>query len=266
MFPQFSGVNNAANGAGHQYHGLTLEAKRPLSKGIMFQASWVWARDIGDLNQFQLPEDAYNRERERSVWTDIPTHRITAAAVCQLPFGKGRPLMSNANRLVDALLGGWELSPVLLYQTGMFLTPLWTGPDPTGTAFTTNSTPATVTIRPNILRDANLPSGERTLSRWFDATAFTAPSRGYFGTSAKGVIVGPGSSVTHVSLAKYINFNERVRLRPEISAFNVFNHPNWANPSTNITSAPGVISATVGRNDLDSIGPRSLRASLRLEW
>jgi hypothetical protein len=266
MFPQYAAVNYVANGAGHQYNGLTIEAKRPLSKGIMFQTSWVWARDIGDLNQFQFPEDAYNRERERGVWTDIPTHRLAASVLWQLPFGKGRPWLTDAGRWADTAFGGWELSVVTLAQTGMFLTPLWTGPDPTGTAFTTSSTPATVTIRPNILRDPNLPSDQQSLSRWFDASAFTAPDRGSFGTSAKGVIVGPGSTVAHVSLAKYINIYERVRLRPEISAFNVFNHPNWSNPGTNITSAPGVISSVVGRNDLDSIGPRSLRASLRLEW
>jgi hypothetical protein len=141
----------------------------------------------------------------------------------------------------------------------MFLTPQWSGPDPTGTAFTTSSTPPNVTIRPNILRDPNLPSDQRTVSRWFDASPFAPPTRGSFGKSAKGVVIGPGSSVTHVSLAKYIGLHERMRLRPEISAFNVFNHPNWANPVMNITSAPGVINGVVGRNDLDSSGPRSPR-------
>jgi hypothetical protein len=51
-----------------------------------------------------------------------------------------------------------------------------------------------------------------------------------------------------------------------MTAFNVFNHPNWANPRMNITSSPGRITGVVGRNDLDSLGPRQLRASLRLEW
>jgi hypothetical protein len=78
LFPRYANVNYASNGAGHQYHGLTLEARRPLAKGLMFQASWVWARDIGDLNNFALPENAYDRERERAVWVDIPTHRFTA--------------------------------------------------------------------------------------------------------------------------------------------------------------------------------------------
>jgi hypothetical protein len=266
LFPRFANIGYLANGAGHQYNGLTVEAKRPFAKGLMFQASWVYARDIGDLGPYQSPENAYDRQRERAVWVDIPTHRVSANLLYDLPLGKGRRFLNKANRAVDTIFGGWELSLVSLNQTGQFLTPFWTGPDPTGTAFTSSSTPASVTIRPNILRDPNLPTDQRTVSRWFDASAFGPPVPGSYGTSAKGVILGPGSTVLHVSVGKYIQMYERLRLRPELSAFNVLNHPNWANPSTNITSAPGVISATVGRNDLDSIGPRVLRGSLRLEW
>ena len=78
---------------------------------------------------------------------------------------------------LDGVFGGWEMSVVTLIQTGQFLTPAWTGPDPTGTAFTSSTTPATVTIRPNILRDPNLDGDQRTLNRWFDASAF-APRAG----------------------------------------------------------------------------------------
>jgi hypothetical protein len=266
LFPNYADVLLYTNGAGHQYNGLTLEAKRPLSRGLMVEASWVYARDIGDLNTFQSPENAYDRQRERGVWVDIPTHRVAASMIYQLPIGKNRHFFAQMSGVADTILGGWELSVVSLNQTGQFLTPYWSGPDPTGTAYTDSLTPATVRIRPNILHNPNLPGDQRSVSMWFDPTAFAAPTPGSFGTSAKGVIIGPGSSVQHVSIAKYIRLRERLQLRPELTAFNVFNHPNWANPGTNIRSAPGVIRGVVGRNDLDSIGPRNLRASLRLEW
>jgi hypothetical protein len=72
--------------------------------------------------------------------------------------------------------------------------------------------------------------------------------------------------VWHATVGKSIYLHERVKVHFEMSAFNIFNHPNWGNPRTNITSAPGVITSVVGRNDLDNIGPRQLRAGLRLEW
>ena len=167
---------------------------------------------------------------------------------------------------MDVLAGGWELAVVAYFQTGQFLTPLWSGPDPTGTAYTESDSPAFVTIRPNIFRNPNLPSDQRSLNQWFDPAAFGPPTPGNFGTSAKGVVIGPGSTVWHTTMGKYVSLYERLRLRFEMTAFNVFNHPNWANPRMNITSSPGRITGVVGRNDLDSLGPRQLRASLRLEF
>ena len=107
----------------------------------------MWARDIGDLEQRQAPENAYDRQRERGVWQDIPTHRITSHVIYQLQFGKGKPL-SSGNRFINALIGGWEISAVYIHHSGEFLTPFWTGPDPTGTVHTTSRTPANVTIPP----------------------------------------------------------------------------------------------------------------------
>ena len=83
---------------------------------------------------------------------------------------------------MDFVIGGWEVSAVYSYYSGMFLTPLWTGPDPTGTAFSSSSTPANVTIRPDRLRDGNLPSDERSINGWFDASAFVRPAVGRFGS------------------------------------------------------------------------------------
>jgi len=183
-FPNYPAINYLTNGAGHQYHSLTVEVERRYLHGLSYQGSWVWARDIADLDRGATPENAYDRQRERGVWLDIPTHRLTGNVIYELPFGKGKRWLGSPSRLVGALFGGWDISSILSYHSGQFLTPMWTGPDPTGTAFTTSRTPANVTIRPDQLRDGNLPSSERTTSRWFDVSAFTAPALGRYGTAA----------------------------------------------------------------------------------
>jgi len=267
QFPNYPAITYISNGAGHQYHSLTVEVERRFSKGLSYQFSYVWARDIGDLERGQAPENAYDRKRERSVWLDIPKHRVTSNFFWQLPFGKGQKFL-NQGKLLHYLVGGWELSGVYSIYSGQFLTPQWTGPDPVGAAFSNSRTPIQVTIRPDHLRNANFPAGQRTVNRWFDGTAFAAPQPGNFGTAAKGVIIGPGSNIFNAGLMKTIPLGEHFRLRAELTSTNTFNHPNWANPNTNITAAGqvGVISGVGGVASLDQSGPRGLRSGLRLEW
>lgn len=262
MFPRYPAISYLSNGAGHQYNSLTIEAERKFARGLAYQVSWVLARDIGDLERGESPENAYDRRRERAVWLDIPTHRVTGNLIYEFPFGK------NSSGLKRAVLHGWEWTSVYSFFSGEFLTPLWTGPDPTGTAFTNSRTPAQVTIRPNHLRDANIPTSERSTARWFDVSAFAAPTPGFFGTAAKGVIKGPGSEVVNVGLAKHFNLGERIRLRWEMTATNFFNTPNYNNPGVNITAvaAAGVITGAGGEQDLDAAGPRNFRMGLRLDW
>src|SRR5262249_52403055 len=156
--------------------------------GLQWDLNYTLARDIGDLDYAQTPENAFDRKREKAVWTDIPTHRVVGVFFYDLPFGKGKTFLRNANKVVDTVLGGWRITGKNAYESGLFLTPQWTGPDPTGTAFTSNSTPAQVTIRPNQIGNPNISNGTR--DHWFDASAFAAPTPGFFGNAAKGVILG----------------------------------------------------------------------------
>lgn len=268
-FPNYPGITYVTNGAGHQYNSLHLEGERRFLNGFSYQLSWVYARDIGDLERGESPEDALDRKREKAVWLDIPTHRVTGNMIYELPFGKGKKILGGANRLTNLIAGGWELSAIYSSYSGQFLTAAWTGSDPTGTAFSSSRTPAQVTIRPNALRDANLAADQRSVTHWFDTAAFGAPSAGFFGTSAKGTIKGPGSAIVNTGLSKRIQLNERLRLRLEITSTNFFNHPNWDNPVTNITAgtdAGVILSAGSIVSTLDSAGSRSFRAGMRLEW
>jgi hypothetical protein len=265
-FPNYPGISYLNNGTTHQYHGFTVEAQRRMSRGLYYQFNWVWARDIGTLGS----ENPYGK-RERYLALDIPTHRVAFSTMYQLPFGKGRKVLGNANRAVDAAIGGWELNVIYNYYSGQFLTPSWTLPDPTGIAYTTSRTAPNVTRRPDVLRNPNLPTDQRTVGRWFDTTAFAAPGLGTFGNSGAGIIYGPWVNVWHTGMNKVFNLYERLKLRVEMTATNVLNHPNWSNPATNVstTASAGVISGVggvQGSSTGDKPGPRTLRAGFRLEW
>jgi hypothetical protein len=266
-FPNYPGITYGDNGSGHQYHGFSIEVERRMKKGFSYQAYYTLARDIGDLEHNESPENAYDRRRERAAWGSLPTHRFSANSIIELPFGKGRQWMSNAHWLADGILGGWMLAGIYNYERGNFITPSWTGPDPTGTRFAAGGQRAVVTLRPDILRNPNLDNP--TISRWFDVGAFAAPPVGRFGTSAKGVIISTPINVFHASLAKNFTFRERIRLKLEALGTNVLNHPNYAAPNTSITAgvASGTITSVIDRNaKFDSANTREFQLQLRVEW
>jgi len=266
-FPRYPGIGYTDNGAGHQYHGLSIEVERRRYKGLHYQIYYTVAKDIQDLENNESPENAYNRAAERGTWGALPRHRWMGNVIYDLPVGKGKPFGSGMGRLGDAILGGWQLSAIYIYETGGAVTPLWTGPDPTGTRFTNGRTRPTVTIRPDRIADGRLDNP--TISRWFDVSAFAAPPVGRFGNSGKGVIYGTPGNVLHGTIAKHFMIKERARLRLEFLGTNVLNHPNYMNPNMviNAVGTAGVVTATMDRNaKFDSAIPREMQAQLRLEW
>jgi carboxypeptidase family protein len=267
LFPRYPDIQYGDNGSGHQYHGISFEVERRMKKGLAFQAYYTRARDIGDLENTESPEDAYNRVRERAAWGSLPQHRFSSNTVVELPFGKGRRWMTNSHRLVNGALGGWLIGGIYSYETGTFFTPTWTGLDPTGTRFANPGTRATVTLRPDQLREGNL--SDPTLAQWFDVGAFGAPPLGRFGTSAKGVLVGPPVNVFHSTLSKHFSWRERVRFKFEVLATNLLNHPNYMQPNPSISAgiASGSITAVMDRNaKFDSAVTREFQMQFRVEW
>ena len=264
-FPQYPNINYMTNGANQSFNSLTFNViRRTTQKGLTFQAYYTLSRNIGD---FATPEDAYDLTRERGVVPDNPQDRIVALWVYELPFGRNKPVASGASPLLNHFIGGWRLSGGYQFRTGFYLTPEWTGPDPTGTAYTNSTTAPIVTIRPNQLYNPNISNPNP--NHWFDPNAFAAPTAGFFGSAANGVIIGPSSSVVHGQISKYIINTERARLRVEINATNLLNHPNYWNPATNIstlTTVARVADLNSFNTTLDQAGARTVNLQVRMEW
>ncbi|HWR51825.1 MAG TPA: carboxypeptidase regulatory-like domain-containing protein [Bryobacteraceae bacterium] len=262
-YPKYPSVYFGDNGTSHSYHALTVHAERRMKSGIHYQGYWTWARDIEDAS----PEDAWNRRRERAVAEDTPMHRFSGNLVYELPFGKGKHWGSDAHWLLRGALGGWQISGIATLESGRYMSASWTGPDPTGTRYTTSSTRPVVTIRPDQIGNPNIDNP--TVDHWFDPNAFAAPALGRFGTASRNTIRGTPIEVLHSSVSKYFSVRERLRLRTELIATNSLNHPNYNNPATNISTASSVATVTsvVDRNSkFDSAIPRVLQFHMRLEW
>jgi hypothetical protein len=98
--------------------------------------------------------------------------------------------------------------------------------------------------------------------KWFDATAFTPvpTNAGVYGTSGRNILRGPGGDIWDASLFKDFHFTDSTYLELRTDAFNVFNHPWFGQPATNIQSATvGQITSTAV-----STNSRELQGSLKI--
>ena len=189
----------------------------------------------------------------------------------ELPFGRGKTWMSSAPALVDLALGGWEVSLVSYVQSGGYLTPTITVPDPTGTRFTSTATRPSVALRPDQLRDPEL--SDPTVAQWFDPDAYGASPIGRFGTAERGSIVGPVLNLWHFGLHKKFRLStgsSAPTLRIELTSTNIFNTPQYAAPDLNVSPtnvSAGRISAIGGTAGfIQQAGMRAMRLGFRMEW
>ncbi|MGH9671561.1 MAG: carboxypeptidase regulatory-like domain-containing protein [Bryobacteraceae bacterium] len=262
-YPLYQNVTFAENGGNQMYNALSVQAERRFAGGLYFQTNWTLTKSLTDADEDggveggPTLENSYDRARDRADARFAPRHRFIANAIWDLPVGRGRRFL-NRPGLANHVLGGWELTTTFITQTGEYLTPTFAGADPSNTN--------TLGGRPDRLRDGNLPDGESSITRWFDASAFAPPPNGRFGNSARSVILGPGRVVLNLGVWKNFAITEASSLRFLITATNALNHPNYAIPALNI-SAPGAVGRVTSLvTDRDFAGPRRMMIGLRYEF
>jgi hypothetical protein len=268
-FPDWNVVTTRANDPRSQYHALGLALNKRLSDGLTFDTSYTLARhrsDAGGAVPTAFPEengattlDLFRGDADYGNVAFTRRHRFVGTFVYELPFGRGRRVATDVGRGLDLLVGGWDVTGVLLLHSGPFLTPFFSNGDPSGTG--TTSRGFTATQRPDRVGDGTLE--DPTAERYFDRDAFVRPTDniGRFGTAGVGILEGPGTRVFSMTVGKAFATGGATRLRAEVAFSNLFNIENWDVPNTNVTSSAfGRITAT---QKVDQAGPRTIQFSLR---
>ena len=75
-----------------------------------------------------------------------------------------------------------------------------------------------------------------TRFQWFSTSSFAKPGPLQWGTAARNDVVGPGRNNWNIAMYKGFRFTERARLQFRAETFNTFNHTQFTNPSTTLTS------------------------------
>lgn len=127
-FPQYDFIDSGCclQNPGHSsYDAMLVSLARQFQNGLSLQVSYTWAKNITDADsllpntnpgdpQEQNPADL-RQEKSISI-QDIP-QTLVMSYLYDLPFGKGKPFLSNG-RLLNTIVGGWEIGGIQRYQSG----------------------------------------------------------------------------------------------------------------------------------------------------
>ncbi|MFN0102273.1 MAG: carboxypeptidase regulatory-like domain-containing protein [Bryobacteraceae bacterium] len=217
-YPQYqSMVETIRSGSENRYRALQMQFQRPFVNGFNFVVGYNYNRE----SNLQFYDNVDNFTQN---FTWLPAanarHRLTGAAIYELPFGKGRKFMTAAPRAVDAILGGWATSGLMTYNTGLYLR--------FGGALVSG--------------DPGVSNPEK--GRWFNTDAFRPLPAFTRRTNPIQYdnVKGTNTFNADVTLNKMFPITERVRFEVRLEAYNVANAFFGADPATDPNNA-----ATFGR-------------------
>ncbi|MBK9316379.1 MAG: carboxypeptidase regulatory-like domain-containing protein [Acidobacteria bacterium] len=260
------------NGAFYRYNALQAEYRRRPTKGLAIQANYTFSKNltngIGTSQAlFEPLLDNARPELEVSRADFDQTHIFNANAVWEIPIGQGRWLFGNSNRVVDAIIGGWQFSPIIRLASGAPITIT----DPRGTfnrAGRSGRQTAVTSLSKDQIKDLIGIRRESNGVFFVNASAINTTGRAAegFGTTPfngqvffnnapgttsgleRAVFNGPWIFNMDAALAKNFRITEGTRLQIRLEAFNALNNTQFFFGQTQSISSVnfGRITSTFG--------------------
>ncbi len=225
----------AGNGS---YNAFTAKVEKRYSRGLSLIGAYTWSHAIDNVAEAlttaggQELQDNYDLRRNRGNSSFDLRHVFVLSSVYELPFGNGRRWL-NIKGPLDWVLGGWQVSGILNLRTGIpFSALVSTDISNTGTSNPTGGTANQ--NHPDVLRNANLSSDQRSIARWYDVSAFAIPANYTYGNAGRNILYGPPSRNMDFTIAKSFRITESKRLDFRTEMFNLTNTPNFGLPAANV--------------------------------
>ncbi len=206
------------------YHGLDLHLERRYHRGFALIGNYTFMKQFGIRGVDNFTVMMIDNIRH-SYGPEGNQQRAVISFVYELPFGKGKILLTGLNPVVDRIIGGWQFNGITTLRSGGFLS---VDSNVNNGAGGRAQNRADATGLP-----ANLAVDQRTRAQWFNTAAFIDPPFTRYGTSGVGVVMGPGAVNFDISLVKNTRITEGTTLQLRAEGFNAFNQVNLNNPFTN---------------------------------
>jgi hypothetical protein len=214
------------------YHSMQVYAQHRFSGASQFNFAYTWSKNLTD-NQTSTvnaaPQDVNNIRAEYGRALLDRRHVVSLNYIYELPF------FQSQKDFAGKLLGGWQVSGIGTYYTGIPFTVASSSYDPAGIGFI----PAIVAGgRPLLLCDPNA-NAPHTVDQWFNTACFAPQTAAGAtgipnvpGNASRGAVDGPPTKRVDFTLAKNLRFGENIVVQLRAEAFNVFNHTSFRNLST----------------------------------
>jgi len=232
-----------------------LQVQRRFAHGLTFQVSYTFSKSHDDKSYDptftrissgtgqsaqSTPLDFNNRRLTYALSDFDRTHVILGNVTYELPFGAGKHFGGGAGRVMDRLIGGWEVNAIVTRQSGRPFTVV------SGATTFTSATSSRANYSGNkfhVQFKDDPVSGVPFIFSPEERAKFSLPLAGEYGNIGRNSFRFPWSFNLDASLIKQVRIRERVNFEFRAEAFNLTNTPYFSFPSVTVTSP-----ATVGRS------------------
>jgi hypothetical protein len=227
-YPEFGDINTSNNDGKTWYSSAQFSLNKRYAKGYTFGVSYTWSHWEQATEYLNAADAAPTR-----MVSDLDvTHRLSVSAIYELPFGRGKPYMSDAGTAAEAILGGWQIQGVYTYQSGF---PVAFGTD----GFYNGTDP---------VNGSDIALDATSTAKWINTDVFTSLLNS---TSTNATPVDhlrtlplrfqdvrrdPINNVD-LSLLKSFTLPHTMELQVRFEFINAFNEPYFPGPVTGMTSA-----------------------------
>ena len=238
-----------AYGANSNYNSLQVNATKKFARGFHVSLAYTFSKSLDETAENGGFLNPNNFKQSYGPSSFDQAQMVTINHVYELPFGKGQPLL-NSHKIASAILGGWQVSGIFRYFTGL---PFTAG------AAATNANCASCSVVPEILGTPVYPGLYGPGRQYLSPSAFGLEPVGTRGNSGRDNLRGPGMTVYDANIVRKFHIKERATAEFRMEAANVTNHPHWGNPSATVNTA------TFGQISTAS-NPRQAQVGMRLTF
>jgi hypothetical protein len=272
-YPQFDGVFEEYKiiGASSWYNALQVVFQKREGKYVNFEGNYTWSKNTDDSSAGNndwvgslgsgFPQELDNLKAEWSASASDATNRFVLAGMFQLPVGRGSLIGANMNRAFDAVVGGWQLTTLITFQSGQPID-VHMG---TGRIADGNQRPNVLCSTHELTTGISIHKAGQYGLPYLNSNCFADPGDQQPGNAPRYIsqLRSDGIHQADLSLEKAHDFGgEKGKLEFHVDCFNCTNTERFGLPDSGYEASTfGVISSTAG-----GALPRNMQLGVRYQF